>query len=155
MTARSSVTAIAGPPARAAGLGRREAAIFLAFADAVLAPQAPLPAVADTDALASFERLLRATPRPNRLALRAGLRALDAGPRALRFHGSLRALSPERRLAYVQRLEAGPLGTPVKALASLAAVSYYGDDDVMRLLGYDPEARLRRGRELREREGRW
>jgi hypothetical protein len=127
----------------------------MSFADAVLAPRPPLPAVADTDALAAFARYLGASPRPNRIALRAGLRALDAGPRALGFRRGLRALAPERRLAYVQRLQAGPLAAPVKALAGLAAVSYYGDDRVMRLLGYDPEARLARGRELREREGRW
>jgi hypothetical protein len=33
-------------------------------------------------------------------------------------------------------------------------LAYYGDDDVMRQIGYDADANVARGRELRRREGR-
>jgi len=37
---------------------------------------------------------------------------------------------------------------------SVAQLAYYGDDAVMLRLGYDAEANLQRGRELRAKEGR-
>ena len=43
------------------------------------------------------------------------------------------------------------LGRMLKLVATLA---YYGDDGVLASLGYDPEAKLARGRELRAAEGR-
>ena len=33
-------------------------------------------------------------------------------------------------------------------------LAYYGDDQVMLRIGYDAEANVARGRELRERDGR-
>jgi len=36
----------------------------------------------------------------------------------------------------------------------LAFLSYYGDEDVMRVLGYDAASNVARARELRAREGR-
>jgi len=42
----------------------------------------------------------------------------------------------------------------LKIVRSLACLCYYGDDGVMRRLGYDAAANVRRGRELRAREGR-
>jgi hypothetical protein len=39
-------------------------------------------------------------------------------------------------------------------LKLVATLAYYGDDDVLATLGYDPEAKLARGRELRAAEGR-
>jgi hypothetical protein len=37
----------------------------------------------------------------------------------------------------------------------LAKLAYYGDDGVMRTLGYDPDAVVERGRRLRREEARW
>jgi hypothetical protein len=42
----------------------------------------------------------------------------------------------------------------VKLAKGMAVLSYYGDDGVMLRLGYDAEARVRRGRELRASEAR-
>jgi hypothetical protein len=41
-----------------------------------------------------------------------------------------------------------------KLVRSAAQLAYYGDDRVLALCGYDAEANLRRGRELRIAEGR-
>jgi hypothetical protein len=41
-----------------------------------------------------------------------------------------------------------------KLLKSMAFLAYYGDDRIMLRCGYDAEANLQRGRELRAREGR-
>jgi len=42
----------------------------------------------------------------------------------------------------------------VRLFKGVACLSYYGDDAVMLQLGYDADANVRRGRELRAREGR-
>lgn len=134
---------------------KREAAIFSSLVDAAVAPEPPLPPVAATDALAAFERYLANSPRLNRGGLRLGLHALDRGARLRRGGASLRALSRDQRVAYLQRLERGRGATAVKALRGLAQLCYYGDDGVMRLLGYDAGAVAARGLELRAREDRW
>ena len=41
-----------------------------------------------------------------------------------------------------------------KLIKGVAFLSYYGDDDVMRRLGYDADAKLERSRALRAKEGR-
>ena len=41
-----------------------------------------------------------------------------------------------------------------KLVKGMAFLCYYGDDGIMRRVGYDADANLRRGRELRAREGR-
>lgn len=137
------------------GVTAREASIFACLVDTAVSPGPTLPAVAQTDAVAFFGRYLRRCPQPNRLGLRAALVALDLGPRLLGYGASLRDLAPEQRLAYLIRLESGRLEQPVKALRSVAQLSYYGDDGVMAILGYDAEGRVRRGRDLRRAEGRW
>lgn len=134
---------------------RREADIFVCLTDAVVAPAGPLPQVRATDAVAAFERYLRQSPRLNAIGLRAALLALELGPRVLGFGARMRALAPAARDAYLERLEGGALGAPLIALRSLAHVSYYGDEHVLRLLGYDPAANVARGRALRAAEGRW
>ena len=53
---------------------RREAERFAALVEDAVHPGDDLPAVRDTDAVAAFDALLRAAPRPNRLLLRALLR---------------------------------------------------------------------------------
>lgn len=134
---------------------RREADIFACLTDSVVAPLPPLPPVADTDAVASFEDYLRRSPAGGRVALRVALLLVEIAPRAFGFGARLRALDRERRERFVARAGAGPLAPLVAALRGIAQVSYYGDDGVMRLLGYDAGARVERGRALRAAEGRW
>ena len=125
---------------------RREAALFARFADAVVAPAAPLPPVRQTDAVAAFDRILARSPRANRVGLRALLLLVSL---------ALRALPTSRRQRALDRPSGGPVADAVKALRALAQLSYYGDDSVMRLLGYDADANVARGRALRRAEGRW
>ena len=42
----------------------------------------------------------------------------------------------------------------LKLVKGAAYLSYYGDDGVMRRIGYDADANVRRGRQLRRLEGR-
>lgn len=108
----------------------RERRAVAALVDAVVAPEPPLPPVAETDAVRAFGELLAASPPLNRLALRALVRAFPA-------RGDRR-----QRLAGLRRPERLPGGRAVAdGLRSAAALSYYGDAGVMRLLGYDPAAR--------------
>jgi hypothetical protein len=132
----------------------REASIFACVCDTVVAPEPVLPPVRETDAVASFDRLLAASPPLNRIGLRALLYAAELAPKALRMR-RLRALAPDERGAALERLEGSRRAARlVELLEGLACLSYYGDDAVMRRLGYDAEARVARGRELRAREGR-
>lgn len=98
---------------------RREHAFIARYVHEAVAPAPPLPPVAATDAVAAFGAQLAAAPRVNRLALRALLVARGAGLR---------------------------LGAAEEPLRALAHMSYYGDPGVMRTLGYDPDAVLRRAR---------
>jgi hypothetical protein len=134
----------------------REASIFACVCDTVVAPEPLLPAVRDTDAVESFDRLLAASPRLNRAALRLLLHAAELAPRAAGMK-RLRRLGVEERAQAMARVEAArsPHASElVKLMKGLACLSYYGDDAVMRRLGFDPDERVRRGRELRLEEGR-
>jgi hypothetical protein len=123
-------------------LSRREASIFACVADTLLAPAPPLPPVAATDTVASFDAWLARAPRANRVALRALLLGLELAPRvATRAHTAWRALPPDQRLRMLQRLERAGGRPVVEALRATAAISYYGDAGVAALLGYDPERR--------------
>ena len=104
---------------------RREAARFAALVDEAVGPGGDLSPVSETDAVAAFEAWLRASPRPNRVALRA--------------------------LVLVRPAQVGPLR---ELLGRLAACCYYGDAGVMRRLGYDADAVVARAAELRTLEGR-
>lgn len=137
-------------------LSPREASIFACLTDAVVAPVAPLPAVALTDAVVAFDALLAASPPLNRRALRLMLLGLELAPRAFGAPGRLRQLDAEGRTAVLLRIDAHPLaGAALKALRSLAHLSYYGDDAVMRSLGYDADGVVGRAAALRVAEGRW
>lgn len=137
-------------------LRRSEAGVFRCFADVVVAPAGDLPAVADTDALQALDAHLRAAPAVNRAGIRAMLLAVELGPRLLGCGGRLRALAREDRVSAVTQMSRHPvLGPVVKALQGLATLCYYGDDRVMRRLGYDADAIVARSAALREREGRW
>jgi hypothetical protein len=137
-------------------IGPREASIFACLCDAVVAPRPPLPAVRDTDAAPAFAASLAQAPRLNRLALRAGLLALEVAPLALGFGARLRRLAPPERAAALARLDRrAPVAPLLEALRGMAHLSYYGDLRVLNALGYDPEAIVARAAALRELEGRW
>jgi hypothetical protein len=97
-------------------LTARERAAFARVAQTALAPAPPLPPVNRTDAAAAFARMLDASPRTHRLALRAAVLATGRMPGTWRRE-VLRRLDPIR---------------------AAVALSYYGDPGVQRVLGYDP-----------------
>lgn len=136
-------------------LSGREASIFACVTDTVVAPVAPLPPVARTDAVTAFDASLAAAPALHRVALRGLLLGLELAPLALGFGHRLRRLDPARRARAFARLDGGRAAPVLKALRGLAHLSYYGDLGVMRGLGYDPEAVVARGRAVRAAEGRW
>jgi hypothetical protein len=134
----------------------REASIFACLCDTVVAPEPLLPPVRHTDAVASFDRLLAASPRMNRAALRTLLYAAELAPWAVRMQ-RLRRLHPDQRGRALARLEAirsHRARELLKLARGLACLSYYGDDAIMRRLGFDAGERVRRGRHLRITEGR-
>jgi hypothetical protein len=138
-------------------LSGREASIFACLTDTVVAPEPLLPPVRETDAAFFFDRWMARSPALNRLALRGMLWLIELAPLALGFGRRMRRLPEDERVRYLEMAERrGP--APVRQLAKLvkglAFLSYYGDDRVMLRTGYDPEANLARGRELRAREGR-
>ena len=87
-----------------------------------VAPVPPLPPVRETDAVQALERSLAAGPKINAIVLRAALLLVGLG------------------------LRRGPLA---KVVGSLAHLHYYGDDRVMRLLGYDADAVVARAAQVR------
>ena len=103
-----------------------------------------LPPVSDTDALAAFDDWLLAAPGPNRIALRAMLRAVGA---------KLRRLSAAEGARWVEHGR-GRLGGTAQFFARIAAHCYYGDEGVARRLGYDAREVAARGLALRRAEGR-
>jgi hypothetical protein len=96
--------------------------------DEAVRPTAPLPPVDHTDAVAAFDAWLGYGPAVNRVALRALVVASSLAPRRL---------EPARDV-----------------LRRIAARCYYGDDRVMRLLGYDADAIVALGAAVRVPEGR-
>jgi hypothetical protein len=136
-------------------LAPREASIFAALVDTLVAPAPPLPPVHDTDAAYALDANLAAAPVLNRLAVRGALLALELAPLLLGRGHRLRRLTADGRTTVLATLERGPLTGAVKGLRALAHLSYYGDPDVMRQLGYDADAVVARAAVLREREVRW
>lgn len=134
----------------------REASIFACLTDTVVAPEPALPAVCRTDAVESFDRWVSLSPGLNRLGLRALLYASELAPRLLGSPARLRRLTePQRAQALERAQRSGAAGAGLtKIVEGLAFLSYYGDDDVMRRLGYDADANVARARELRARERR-
>jgi hypothetical protein len=147
------VTAAAGLSA----ITPREASIFACVTDAVVAPEPVLPPVRHTDAVAFFDDWMACSPRLNRLGMRALLYVLELSPLVTGFGARLRRLDRDARTRWLDAIERAPRAE-VKLVAKLvkgaAQLSYYGDDAVLLRMGYDPEANLARGRELRLREGR-
>jgi hypothetical protein len=139
-------------------LSGREASIFACFTDAVVAPEPLLPPVRQTDAVEFFDDWMARSPRLNRLGMRALLYVLElspllAGPRRTR----LRRLSRPDRTRWLNAVEKAPraeLRLVYKLVKGAAQLSYWGDDALMRGVGYDATANVSRGRDLRAREGR-
>ena len=135
-------------------LRRREADTFTCFTDVVVAPTGAMPAVQDTDALAALDAHLRAAPAVNRLGIRAMLLAVEIAPRLTGHGARLGALDPAGRTAAVTGLRRHKaFGPMIKALQSLSHMTYYGDDRVMRLVGYDADAVVARATAAREQHG--
>jgi hypothetical protein len=134
-------------------LSPREASIFACVCDTVVAPEPLLPPVRETDAVAAFDRMLAAAPRLNRIGLRALLYAAELSPRAVGERARLRRLVPVERARALESIEGSPRAAELaKLVKGLACLSYYGDRDVMRRVGYDPDERVARGRQLRAAE---
>lgn len=134
----------------------REASIFACVADALLAPEPLLPPVRETTTAAGLDDWLARSPAINRHAVRAGLYLLEVAPLLTGDRRRFRRLAPERRRAFLAGGKRRPvwIAAMVDTMRMLAAATYYGDDGVARRLGYDADARLRRGRELRTKESR-
>ena len=135
----------------------REASIFACFTDAVVAPEPLLPPVRETDAVASFDDWISRAPRLNRLGMRALLYVFELSPLLTGSRSRLRRLDRGGRARWVTAIEHArrpELKLGFKLLKSAAQLSYWGNDRVMLEVGYDADANLRRGRELRAREGR-
>ena len=149
---------MAGPAAqRLVVLSPREASIFACLVDAVAAPEPVLPAVAKTDAAFFFDSWMAASPRLNSIGMRALLHIIELAPRFLGFGGRFRQLAVADRVRYVKAVERNPnpqLRQLVKLVKGAAFLSYYGDDGVMKQIGYDAEANVARARALRAAEGR-
>lgn len=135
----------------------REASIFACVVDTYCAPAGDLPAVRDTDAAAFADELMACSPLLNRIGFRVALHVAELAPYATGQRARLRRLAPEQRREFAVGLDRSrhmpgrALGRMLKLVSTLA---YYGDDGVLAALGYDPEAKLARGRELRAAEGR-
>jgi len=98
---------------------------------------------------------LASAPSINRGGLRVMLLAVELGPRLSGAGARLRALPRERRAPALAALAHGRSGKPLLALYALAKLAYYGEDPVMRRLGYDAGAVVERARALRTAEARW
>jgi hypothetical protein len=138
-------------------LAPREASIFACLVDTVAAPEPLLPAVAQTDCAFAFDRWMAASPALNARGMRALLLAIEVMPLAMGYGRRFRRLPVEERSRFVKTIERSPnrhLRQLTKVLKGAAFLSYYGDDAVMRRIGYDAQANVERGRALRTREGR-
>ena len=138
-------------------LAPREASIFACLVDTVAAPEPLLPPVAQTDCAFAFDRWMAAGPAVNALAMRALLLALEVVPLAMGYRRRFRRLPVDDRVRFVKAIERSPsrhLRQLTKALKGAAFLAYYGDDGVMRRVGYDAEANLERARAIRQRDGR-
>jgi hypothetical protein len=74
--------------------------------------------------------------------MRAMVLAAELAPRALGKRARLRRLGENDRAQVLREAEASRAKPLVDALEFVARLSYFGDDGVMRMLGYDPETRL-------------
>lgn len=83
--------------------------------------------------------------------------ACELAPKISGFGARFRQLDPESRTRFLESWSESSvprLRVVFKLIKSLAAMSYYGDDRVLELCGYDAGAKVARGRALREKEKR-
>jgi hypothetical protein len=116
-----------------------------------------LPPVAQTDCTFAFDRWMAAGPSLNARGMRVLLLAIEVLPLAMGYGRRFRRLPAGERTRFLEAIERSPnrhLRQLTKVLKSAAFLSYYGDDAVMRQVGYDASANVERGRALRVREGR-
>ena len=135
----------------------REASIFACLADTAIAPEPVLPPVHETDAAFFFDEWITRSPKLIANGLRLLLYAIEIAPVALGFGKRMRKLDVADRAEFLRRFEKAPviqIRQVAKLMKSAAFLAYYGDDRIMLRCGYDAEANLRRGRELRRTEGR-
>jgi len=138
-------------------LTAREASIFACFTDAVVAPEPLLPPVRDTDAVAFFDDWMARAPRFNRTGMRALLYAVELSPLVAGSKKRLRRLDRDARARWLERMERtrrAEVKLLFKLLKGAAQLSYWGCDELMKRVGYDADANVARGRELRRLEGR-
>jgi hypothetical protein len=136
-------------------LGRRERDIAACLIDTVAGPGGPLPPLGATRAVDAFDALLASAPAINRAGLRAMLIVVEVGPRLTGEGRRLRALPRDRRAPALAALAGRWSGKPLQALYALGKLAYYGEEPVMRRLGYDAGAVVERARALRIAEDRW
>jgi hypothetical protein len=135
----------------------REASIFACLTDTAAAPEPVLPAVRDTDAAIFFDHWMSLSPQLLARGMRGLMYVLELAPLALGYGHRLRRLPVDERVEFLHRFERASVVQVrqiAKLLKSSAFLAYYGDDSVMLRCGYDADANLRRGRELRAAEGR-
>jgi hypothetical protein len=136
----------------------REAAIFASLADAYCRPSQPLPEIDRSDAARFASELVSLSPRVNRLGFRLMLRLVDLAPLVMRrYRRRFNKLARRQRDEFLHGLDKSRwflLRIASRLLKTITVVSYYGDPQVLRELGYDPAANLARARALRASEGR-
>jgi hypothetical protein len=135
----------------------REASMFACVVDTVVAPEPALPPVRETDAVPFFDDWMARSPALNRIGMRGLLYALELSPLATGARTRLRRLDRSARTSWLNAIEHARnphVRLVLKLVKGAAQLSYYGDDRVLALCGYDAEANLRRGQELRAGEGR-
>jgi hypothetical protein len=129
----------------------------VALTDAYCAPGRALPSAGDSDAATFAGELVSASPAVNRIGFRVILRMVDLAP-ILGGHGKrFTRLAHAQRDQFLRGLDGSRwflLRTAARLLKTITMMSYYGDRDVLRGMGYDPDANLARGRALRSKEGR-
>ena len=138
-------------------MSKRITRTFTSFAETVVAPQPHLPPVQQTDAADFFQTWLKLAPKPNAVALKAAVIGLEVGPLTLGYRRPLTKLNANQKARYIQQLEkhkAPQIRQATKALKGIALLCYYGDDRLMKRLGYDADANRARGRALRAAEQR-
>ena len=138
-------------------LTTREASIFACLTDTVVAPEPALPPVRETDTVAFFDDWMARSPTLNRIGMRALLYVAELSPFLTGAGRRLRRLDRHERARWLRAIEtarSGQVRLVAKMVKGSAQLSYYGDDRVLGLCGYDADANLRRGRELRASEER-
>jgi hypothetical protein len=135
----------------------REAEIFAGLADSYCSPQPALPALAETSAVAFVDDLVARSGRVNRVGFRLILRIVELVPLIRGYRSRFTKLGASRRVQFVRGLDTSRwalvriLG---RLLKTVAVMSYYGDERVLRSTGFDPGAIVARGRALRNEEQR-